>query len=96
MAAVTKDENVVPSAASTVVDGPLSDTEKDVERGAVAATDDEAPDRDPHAVDWDGPDDPENPMNWPFGRKAAAVGIVSAITFIRYDVAPRTLIEGTS
>lgn len=87
MAAATKDETVVPSAASTIVDGPLSDAEKDVERGAVATTDDEAPERDPHAVDWNGPDDPENPMNWPFGRKAAAVGIVSAITFIRYDVA---------
>lgn len=96
MAAVNKDETVVPSAASTVVDGPLSDAEKDVERGAVAAAEDEAYDRDPHAVDWDGPDDPENPMNWPFGRKAAAVGIVSAITFIRYDVALKTLIGNTS
>jgi hypothetical protein len=37
---------------------------------------------DPNVVDWEGPDDPENPMNWPHWRKIIAVGIVSAITFV--------------
>ncbi|RPA94396.1 benomyl/methotrexate resistance protein [Choiromyces venosus 120613-1] len=36
----------------------------------------------PDIVDWDGPDDPENPMNWPRWRKVVAVGIVSGITFV--------------
>ncbi|KAF7791140.1 hypothetical protein EIP86_002151 [Pleurotus ostreatoroseus] len=33
-------------------------------------------------VDWDGPDDPQNPKNWSFKRKWAATAIVSAFTFI--------------
>ncbi|KAF5313706.1 hypothetical protein D9611_010230 [Ephemerocybe angulata] len=33
-------------------------------------------------VDWDGPNDPENPKNWPYKRKWAATLIVSAFTFI--------------
>lgn len=33
-------------------------------------------------VDWDGPDDVENPLNWSIGRKWAATVVVSAFTFI--------------
>lgn len=33
-------------------------------------------------VDWEGPDDPENPKNWSFKKKWAATAIVSAFTFI--------------
>ncbi|KAI0703412.1 MFS polyamine transporter [Cytidiella melzeri] len=33
-------------------------------------------------VDWEGPDDPENPKNWTFKRKWAATAIISAFTFI--------------
>ncbi|KAK7689627.1 hypothetical protein QCA50_007420 [Cerrena zonata] len=33
-------------------------------------------------VDWDGPDDPQNPKNWSFKKKWAATAIVSAFTFI--------------
>jgi hypothetical protein len=61
------------------------DVENDVERGSTvndAVETTEAP-ADPNIVSWDGLDDPENPQNWPFKRKFAAVAIVSAITFIR-------------
>lgn len=37
---------------------------------------------DPNVVDWDGPDDPENPMNWPASKKIANIGLVSLITFL--------------
>ena len=37
---------------------------------------------DPNVVDWDGPDDPYNPMNWGSGIKWGAVATISAITFI--------------
>ncbi|KUJ13395.1 MFS general substrate transporter [Mollisia scopiformis] len=30
---------------------------------------------DPNIVDWDGPDDPANPMNWSTGRKVGAIGM---------------------
>ncbi|KAI0059359.1 MFS polyamine transporter [Artomyces pyxidatus] len=33
-------------------------------------------------VDWDGPDDPENPRNWSSGQKWGATVIVSVFTFI--------------
>ncbi|KAJ4469898.1 MFS polyamine transporter [Lentinula aciculospora] len=33
-------------------------------------------------VDWNGPNDPDNPKNWSFRRKWAATAIVSAFTFI--------------
>ena len=38
---------------------------------------------DPNIVDWDGPDDPANPLNWSLSRKTVAIAIVSAITFVR-------------
>ncbi|EAW08799.1 putative MFS multidrug transporter [Aspergillus clavatus NRRL 1] len=38
--------------------------------------------RDPKLVTWDGPDDPENPKNWPDKKKWAAVITVSLFTFI--------------
>lgn len=40
--------------------------------------------RDPNVVDWDGPDDPENPLNWPSRRKVVIVTSISVITFITY------------
>ncbi|KAG2135087.1 MFS polyamine transporter [Suillus clintonianus] len=33
-------------------------------------------------VDWDGPDDPQNPKNWSFKRKWAATIIISSFAFI--------------
>ena len=38
--------------------------------------------KDPKVVDWDGPDDPENPMNWPTSKKVTAIGLVSLITVL--------------
>ena len=38
---------------------------------------------DPNIVDWDGPDDPSNPMNWPPWKVKAHIFLVSSITFIR-------------
>lgn len=36
----------------------------------------------PKRIDWDGPNDPENPMNWSWGRKWTATILVSCFTFI--------------
>ncbi|UNI16205.1 hypothetical protein JDV02_002665 [Purpureocillium takamizusanense] len=63
--------------------------DKDVERDAQSTSSSSAHEasdmtaaRHPTVVDWDGPDDPANPMNWPLSQKAAAIAIVSAITFV--------------
>ncbi|KAF2474649.1 MFS general substrate transporter [Lindgomyces ingoldianus] len=39
---------------------------------------------DPNIVDWDGPDDPQNPMNWPDSKKWGIIGVLSAVTLITY------------
>ena len=61
--------------------------DKDVEKGTPdrsesVSSGEEVEDRDPNIVDWDGPDDPQNPMNWPFNKKWGSVLLVSAITFL--------------
>jgi hypothetical protein len=37
---------------------------------------------DPNIVGWNGPKDPENPINWPSHKRIYHVVIVSIITFI--------------
>jgi hypothetical protein len=34
--------------------------------------------------DWSSPDDPENPYNWSFGKKAYHAGIIAAYAFTSY------------
>ncbi|KAF4633844.1 hypothetical protein G7Y89_g4274 [Cudoniella acicularis] len=46
---------------------------------------------DPNIVDWDGPDDAENPMNWLASKKITAQAIVSLVT----TLSPLTLGPGT-
>ena len=38
--------------------------------------------QDPNIVDWDGPDDPENPLNWASSKKLGAMTIVSLVTML--------------
>lgn len=37
---------------------------------------------DPDIVDWDGPDDPANPLNWPMKKKWSIIAALGAVTFI--------------
>ena len=37
---------------------------------------------DPNIVDWDGPDDPKNPVNWSESLKWANVAVIASITFL--------------
>ncbi|KAL4782730.1 major facilitator superfamily domain-containing protein [Aspergillus varians] len=55
--------------------GPTAEIEK-----SKTARSDQPPD--PKLVTWDGPDDPENPKNWPMKKKWAIVMTVSCFTFI--------------
>lgn len=38
--------------------------------------------QDPNIVDWDGPDDPENPLNWSAFRRWGTIALVAGITFL--------------
>jgi hypothetical protein len=42
-------------------------------------------------VDWDGPDDPENPMNWTQRKKMQQLVLMAANTFITYVPFPPLL-----
>lgn len=61
---------------------------KDVEKGAESASvaDSEETEEDVsidlNIVDFDGPNDPENPLNWKASKKWGMVGLISAITFL--------------
>lgn len=59
--------------------------EVDIEKEAPGLEDGtrESP-RDPNIVDWDGPDDPENPLNWTAKRKVTATMSIALITFLTY------------
>ena len=37
---------------------------------------------DSNIIDWEGPDDPKNPINWPEKLKWANVAVISSITFL--------------
>lgn len=43
---------------------------------------DKEADQDPNVVDWDGPDDPENPQNWPMKKKWFNIATISMLTFV--------------
>lgn len=35
----------------------------------------------PNEVDWEGPDDPENPRNWPVWRRSLIFATIMSIVF---------------
>ncbi|KAK4211895.1 transporter-like protein 3 [Rhypophila decipiens] len=37
---------------------------------------------DPNVVTWDGPEDPENPMNWPMKKKWMNIAVLSVLTLV--------------
>lgn len=64
------------------VDGLPSDLDADVEKRVQVS--EEQSELGPKIVDWDGPDDPENGINWPIKKKWRIVLLISVFTFISY------------
>lgn len=52
------------------------------EAALSSSNDGEDSDGDPNIVWWSGPDDVENPYNWPTWRKVLNCGLISAMTFV--------------
>ncbi|CAI7671642.1 unnamed protein product [Penicillium palitans] len=80
-----KDGSETPSVDGSTIS--TSNREKlgvDLETGPLDLNDDakEKKTRDPNIVDWDGPDDPENPLNWTSGKKVTATCSIALITFL--------------
>ncbi|KAI1764275.1 MFS general substrate transporter [Hypoxylon sp. FL1150] len=60
---------------------PDSEQEQDIEQGLdISAT--KTNENDPNVVDWDGPDDPQNPMNWTDKKKWLNISILSIMTIV--------------
>ena len=78
----------VPKNAVGVDSEKPTDLEANRTSSHSLSTDDQKPQKDdetvdPNVVDWDGPDDPTNPLNWPAWKIKTHIFLVSAITFIR-------------
>jgi MFS transporter, DHA1 family, multidrug resistance protein len=57
-------------------------SDKDLERGNVEREKKhEEPPKDPNLIVWDGPNDPENPMNWPASKKWIITVALGMMTF---------------
>lgn len=67
----------IEGARHTMVPGE-QDTDGEKGHPADAAT------IDPNIVDWDGPDDPDNPRNWSKGRKILNIALVSLSVLYSY------------
>lgn len=46
------------------------------------ASDENPPSNPEFSVDWENDDDPENPLNWPNGRKWGIISILSLMCFL--------------
>lgn len=63
--------------------------EGDIEKGpTLDAGIEKEETRDPNIVDWDGPDDPENPLNWTTKKKLTATISIALITLLTYAPPP--------
>lgn len=65
-----------------IVGSDLSSSSSDLETAEKPTDQDESQHRDPNEVDWDGPDDPECPMNWPPWRKSWIIIILSVLRLL--------------
>jgi len=75
-------EDVRPGSQRTLtpsdnvsVTGKVRDEEAPKEQDVVQP-------QDPNAVGWDGPDDPNNPMNWSGKKKWSCIGALSVMTLL--------------
>ena len=59
-------------------------------RRSTSGTDNKQPEvlatepHDPNIVDWDGPDDQDNPLNWSEKKKWGTIAVLASITFLTY------------
>ncbi|KAG0646087.1 Citrinin biosynthesis cluster MFS transporter mrr1 [Hyphodiscus hymeniophilus] len=67
----------------TAANNSREDSEKDLERGLPAEEKkkQEEPPQDPNLIVWNGPNDPENPMNWPVRKKWIITLALGFMTF---------------
>lgn len=72
---VERDAGLGKEIGAIVEEQPAGDDDDSKDQGA--SSEDDA-----NVVWWDGPDDPQNPLNWPTWRKVMTCTVISAMTFI--------------
>jgi hypothetical protein len=78
-AALEAEKEKLPDTSSNISEEGDADLEKGKPSEAV---DEEKELQDPNIVDWEGPDDPENPQNWSAAKKWSNIGILSFLTLL--------------
>lgn len=78
------EENRLGSAVAT--DTSAMNSKREPNPHSTSITGERTAPNDLDVVDWDGPDDPANPMNWPTSKKIITAALVSMITFVTYAV----------
>ncbi|KAK5459864.1 hypothetical protein LTS15_003993 [Exophiala xenobiotica] len=76
----TRSSSEVTREQLTIEPGDLEKVMSKHEDADVAVTIQES--ADPNVVNWDGPDDPEKPLNWPASKKWINIALISSITFL--------------
>jgi DHA1 family multidrug resistance protein-like MFS transporter len=76
----TFDDNEVVEGIGDNTDVEKGDQNSDNER-AEQLRRKESKQKDPNLIEWDGPDDPENPMNWPSSKKWIVTIALGMMTF---------------
>ncbi|PGH17240.1 hypothetical protein AJ80_04882 [Polytolypa hystricis UAMH7299] len=61
---------------------PPDISQEDVAKDLTTSTDDFKSEEEPVYVEWDGPEDPQNPQNWPLAKRMAHVILAGATAFI--------------
>lgn len=87
--AENQDEDLHPGLKHTAEREALDRSNGDLEKNdaldsyhSTTSTDErEDEPKDPSIIDWDGPNDPANPMNWTSKKKWLVIALISAMTF---------------
>ncbi|KAH8691208.1 major facilitator superfamily domain-containing protein [Talaromyces proteolyticus] len=77
---IVREEKIITEIE--IITSDLSSSSPDLEAAEKTADQDERHHRDPNEVDWDGPDDPECPMNWSRWRKSWIITILSVLRLL--------------
>lgn len=79
MSGDTSDKDTRSPSAEHSNDGDVDVEKQNDTSGEKGRQQDE---KDPNLVEWDGPDDPENPQNWPLRQKWTYTAITGLLTFV--------------
>jgi hypothetical protein len=63
-------------------EGALEDKEAEDNSNTPPAVSEQPPPKDPNLVEWDGPNDPENPLNWPRSKRWLLTVILATNTWM--------------